>query len=245
MLPEAVITFEIGWNVENRGPDYQFLKNIPVFRESSEETLESILVHMKRKRFDKGQHFFFQGDAVDCLFFLDMGTVEIYKSDSNGRKLTLWFIENGDVFCLANMFSEQAFAGALALTDCLVYCIPKKTMFEVLSADQKLSLKFITCMSSKMAAYSSLVEDVTFRNVKERLAKLLLRFLSQDPHERSVCTLNQGELAGLLGTCREMVSRSLKKFREEGLIDMLPQGKSHLIYILDVERLNQVAQQDC
>ncbi|MCA1765333.1 MAG: Crp/Fnr family transcriptional regulator [Desulfobulbaceae bacterium] len=179
------------------------------------------------------------------FFNLEMGVVEIYKSDQNGKKLTLWHIETGHAFCLANMFAGRSFANAKAATDCLAFCITRDRLEGVLAADPDLAKQFIQCISSKLAAYSMLLEDFTFKKVEERLVKLLVKS-SSPPAGRDgifICNLSRNELAGLLGTCREVVSRTLKKLKEEGLISFTGQGGQSRIIINDHERLREKSEE--
>lgn len=226
------------------GPDFKFIRSLAVFQDLPEETVERLVSRMDKKMFRAGEYIFYQAEAVNYLYILELGEVEIYKSDMNGRKLTLWFIEAGDVFCLANMFTPTSFANAFARSDCLAYRIAKDQLITSLGEDHQLSLQFITCMSSKMASYATLLEDFTFRDVKGRLARLLMRYISQDELQQSICPLTHSEMASLLGTSREVVSRSLKFLRDEGIVDTNPKGKKQHLAILDVKRLQQITQQE-
>ena len=226
------------------GPDYQFIKSLAVFKELPEETVERLVARMDKKRFRAGEYIFCQDDPVNHLYILELGEVEIYKSDTNGRKLTLWFIEASEVFCLANMFAARSFANAVARTECLAFRLEKEKLITSLGEDSRLSMQFITCMSSKMASYATLLEDFTFRDVKSRLARLLMRYISQDDKQQSICPLTHSEIASLLGTSREVVSRSLKFLRDEGIVDSNPKGKKQHLAILDIKNLQQIARHD-
>lgn len=227
----------------SKGPDYEFIRNIPVFKSLPEETVSRLVNRMDKKRIRAGEYFFQQADPVNYLYVLEMGKVEIYKGDAEGRKLTLWYIEPGNVFCLANMFAGCSFASAEAQADCLAFRISRDSLLASIAEDQQLSLQFIHCLSSKMATYSTMLEDFTFRDVKSRLARLLLRF-SKHNGKRPVCDLTHGELASLLGTCREMISRTLKSFRQQGLLKAVSVGRKQQLHLLDIERLRQVSRQE-
>ncbi len=84
-------------------PQLSVLENEQVFELAKRTT---------KRKYRKGEYVFFQGDQVEHLYFLEMGKVEIYKSDINGRKLTLWYIEESEIFCLATVFSLDAFVSA-------------------------------------------------------------------------------------------------------------------------------------
>jgi len=219
------------------GPDYDFLQAIPVFSSLPDEVLRELLVRCRKKKFRSGQHVFYQDDAVEHLYIVEMGSVEIYKSDVNGRKVTLWHVDAGKVFCLANLFAGRSFANALAQDDCLIFCLPRKDLDWILAQHHELALHFITCISSKMAGYATLLEDFTFKNVQERLVKILLTNSQPGKDKIPVCSLTQNELACRLGTCREVVSRSLTKLKNDGLLDTVSTGKLSRIMLKDPVRL--------
>jgi CRP/FNR family transcriptional regulator len=217
--------------------DYAFLRSLSLFAPLSDDALESLTHHVRRKKFRRRQLFFSQDEPADILYILEMGKVEIFKSDENGKKLTLWHIEEGQPFCLANMFAGRAFANAVALTDCLCYYIKKEQLSSFLSHEPELSQQFITCISSKLAAYSMLLEDFTFKNIEERLVKLLLKTAICEEGGRHVCGLTQNDIASLLGTCREVVSRTIKKLKKRGLISTESVGRNSRIVVSDLNKL--------
>lgn len=224
------------------GPDYDFLQAIPVFSGLPDEVLRELLGRCRKKKFRSGQHVFYQDDTVEHLYIVEMGSVEIYKSDINGRKVTLWHVEAGKVFCLANLFAGRSFANALAQDDCLIFCLPRKDLDWILTQHHELALHFITCISSKLAAYATLLEDFTFKSVQERLVKILLTNSLPGKDKIPVCRLSQNELACRLGTCREVVSRSLTKLKNEGLLDTESTGKVSRIKLKDPARLQDLGE---
>jgi len=224
------------------GPDYDFLQKIPVLSCLPEEALGDLLVRCRKKKFRSGQHVFYQDDPVEHLYIVEMGSVEIYKSDINGRKITLWHVEAGQVFCLANLFAGRSFANALAQDDCLIFCLPRKDLDWILAQHHELALHFITCISSKLAGYATLLEDFTFKNVQERLVKILLTDSKPGKDNIPMCSLSQSELACRLGTCREVVSRSLTKLKKDGLIDTVSTGKLSRIMLKDPARLQDLGE---
>lgn len=222
------------------GPDYNFLRAIPVFSGIPEDVLKDLLARCRKKKFRSGQHVFYQDDAVEHLYIVEMGSVEIYKSDINGRKVTLWHVDAGKVFCLANLFAGRSFANALAQDDCLIFCLPRKDLDWILAQHHELALHFITCISSKLAGYATLLEDFTFKNVQERLIKILLANSQPGKDKIPVCSLSQNELACRLGTCREVVSRSLTKLKNEGLLETESAGRVSRIMLKDPARLQNL-----
>ncbi|MDA3971405.1 MAG: cyclic nucleotide-binding domain-containing protein [Desulfobulbaceae bacterium] len=140
----------------------------------ADQTLEQLSSKLIRRSCRKGNFVFSQGEVVDHLYFVEKGKMEIFKSDANGTKLTLWFVEAGEVFCLANMYAEHSFANACCAEDTKLYCLAKKKLGEILAGNNKLSMQFIQCMSRKLAVYSELIDDFAFLKMTARVAKTIL-----------------------------------------------------------------------
>jgi len=82
-----------------------------------------------------------------------------------------------------------------------------------------------------------LLEDFTFKNVQERLIKILLNDYEKNNNQYTACTVSQSDLASRLGTCREVVSRSLSKLKQDGLITTETKGRFSHILIKDLEKM--------
>ncbi len=200
------------------GPEFQFLQSIDILSGLDDRLIEFLASKLHKKRFKKGDHIFFQGDTITQFYFLEMGRVGIYKSDPNGKKLTLWFIEPKDTFCLAALHNGTAFASAEVIEDAMIYALSKKDLDAFIAQAGEIATRLLHCMSQKMAAYSTMIEEMAFMGITARLAKALLEYQKKDESGLLTCDLTQGELAALIGTCREVVARSLKKLRDDGII---------------------------
>ena len=109
----------------------------------------------------------------------------------------------------------------------------------ILGTQAGLVNRFIGCLSQKIVAYSTIVQDITFKSVPERLASFLLRCIHLDCNSDMICSVSQNEIASLLGTRREVVSRALKRLSKKGIIELIPAGKNRHIKILDEDGLRR------
>ncbi len=226
------------------GPLFDFLKGLEPFKELRDEVILDILSRLKKRQFSTNEFIFSQGGPVDELFIVEMGRIEVFKQSATGKKLTLWHLGPGDLFCLGNLFAERAFANAVSVGESLLYVIQKEDFLDILSRERGLVQRFIGCVSRRLSLYLNLVDDLTFKSVPERLASFLIRYANIDCKGDSTCRLTQSEIASLLGTKREVVSRALKKMSEQGLIELVPAGKARHIRIVDEESLTGMATGD-
>ena len=225
-------------------PEQQFFRDIPQFSILGNAQITDLAKSTSKRKYKAGDYVFFQGDRVQELYFLEMGRVEVSKSDINGKKLTLWHIEEKDIFCLANLFTPSAFASAIAVEDSMVYTLPKKAFEEIIMGSGELSRNLICCICNKLATYSSFLDDFAFKKMEVRLAKTILRNSRPEGGYEYCCTLLQEELAAMVGTSREVVSRCLKLFRERGILEISKTGRPRHIIVIDLPALEHIVAED-
>ena len=220
------------------GTEFQFLKSIDILSGLDDHLIRFLASRLHKKRFRKGEHIFFQGDVVSHFYFVEMGRVEIYKSDMDGKKLTLWFIEPRDTFCLATLHTPAAFANALVVKDSILYTLKENDFDDFVAQSGEISTRLVHCMSKKMALYSAMVDDMAFKGIMARLAKVLLEYQRKDNASgTNICCLSQKEIASLVGTCREVVARSLKNLRDDGIVST---SLARQIVIIQPDRLKRL-----
>lgn len=130
-------------------------------------------------------------------------------------------MREGDYFCCAAAFSsERYFVNAVANEDSTIITIPiisfKNRLF---SKIDPLLMKLIKGLCNRIRYLSCIVEDLTFMNVEQRVGHLLLRISHELSGEDEIeLNLTHQEIASMVGTVREVVSRVMSKLKREGVI---------------------------
>lgn len=212
-----------------------FLKAIPLFFHLSEDALGEVRKRLFKKQYTKGKKVFEKGDVVETLYIVEAGKIEIYKTDEEGRRLTLWYINPGELFCVPTLLFGTAVANAEAVRDAVMYCLDKAAFNDLISRYSAFSEGLLRCLSSRIQSYSSSVEAFAFTGTSGRVADILMRYSTIDDKGNTVCQLSQNEITSLAGTCRETVSRTLNKFKKDKIITM----ERRKILILDIEGLKR------
>lgn len=226
-----------------------FLKKVPVFNNLSDDIIDDIKKHLYKKIFKKNSMIYYEGDAVNRLYILEMGKIEIYKRDPEGKKLTLWFIHPGELFCLPTMLYELAIANAEAVQDSILYCLDRADYENLVAKHPQISAGMLMCLAGRIINYSESLNRSAFAGAKSRIAEVILKHLITDDKGFLICQLSRSELSSLTGICRETVSRTIKQFKENNILDV----KHRKILIKDIEKLksnclNQLCRgrgQDC
>jgi CRP/FNR family cyclic AMP-dependent transcriptional regulator len=212
-----------------------FLKSLPVFLQADDEALGEIRKRLYKRSCGRGKTVFQRGDAVSSLFIVETGQIEIFKTDDDYRRLTLWHIGPGELFCVPSLLNGTAIANAEVVKDALFYCLDKKDFEELLERFPRIAAGFLKCLSGRIIHYSQSVDTIAFTSASARVADVLLKHHDHDGKGNAVCSLSRDEIISMTGACRETVSRTLNKFKKENIIAL----ERRKILVLDLEGLKR------
>ncbi len=214
------------------------LRNSLLFSGMNERDLADIAGIAILKKAEKNETILNEGDPAENLYLIGTGRVEIFKISPEGRKQTLRIVLPGEAFAEVAIFSEEVYpAYADALSDCEMLGIPKKELIRLLKANAELSLRMIASLANLLRGFTGMIEDLCLKDVSARLAKFLLDRSILEERDFFRLEMKMGELAQRICTVSETLSRTLRKMRVRGIIDV----KGKTITILDKETLRKIA----
>jgi CRP/FNR family transcriptional regulator len=214
----------------------EFIKSIPYFSGLGQAELDSIRKFIFEKKAGRGEIILFEDEPAEALYFVVSGVVKVFKTSADGKEQILQLIRPGESFNDVPVFSGGVnLASAEAMGAVVLYNIKKNDLEAVLQSHPQVALNIIQVLSQRVKHLISLVEDLSFRHVTERVAKILLEYAGDGVSERP--RLTQQEMAAMIGTAREMVGRSLKTLEGEGTIRL----DRNRIVITDKETLKEMA----
>ncbi len=213
----------------------EFLKSIPYFSGLSPAELESIRQLIFEKTTERGEIILLEGEPTEALFFVASGVVKVFKTSIEGKEQILSIVRPGESFNDVPIFDDGPNpVSAQAMGPVVLYGVRKGELKAILQAHQQVALNIIKVLVERVRQLVSLVEDLSFRHVIGRVAKILLEHAGDGINPRP--RLTQQEMAAMAGTAREVVSRSLKALEEEGTIRL----ERHRIVITDKEALKDI-----
>lgn len=217
----------------------ELLRSISYLSGLDEATLNALARVAVRRRYDAGQMIFVEGEPCAGLFIVERGRVKIFKLSPGGREQILHIFGAGEGFNdVAVLDGGPNPVNVMALEPTSVLVIDCPSMVDLLERYPALSRAVIENLASRARHLVSLVEDLSLRTVVGRLAKLLLEQASGEVDlERFPQGLTHAQMAARLGTVREVITRSLHKLEDEGIIKI----ERHRITILDREALEDKA----
>jgi CRP/FNR family transcriptional regulator len=216
------------------------ISTIPLFNGLPEDQIFAIKKIAVEKQFNKGEIIFSEGDEGNGFFVIAEGRVKVFKVSTEGKEQILHIFGPGQPFGEVPVFTGQRFpANAQAIDKTRVLFFPRASIVDLISANPSLALNMLASMSKKLRQFAVQIENLSLKEMPARLASYLI-FLANEQNNDNVVSLkiSKGQLASLLGTIPETLSRVLAKLSGQNLISV--DGKK--IALLDRRGLENLAE---
>jgi len=211
------------------------LKRTPYFSGLSPAALDSIAKLIFEKKVERGEIFLLEGEADEVLYFVASGAVKVFKTSAEGKEQILDIARPGDSFNDVAVFDGGPNpATAQAMAPVVLYGVRKNHLEAIIQDHPQVATNVIRVLVDRIRYLVSLVEDLSFKHVIGRIAKILLEYAGSGTGTGQ--RLTQQDMAAMAGTVREVVGRSLKVLEEKGIIKL----DHHRIIIADREALKKI-----
>lgn len=218
--------------------DATALRQIPLFAALGDDDLAHVAAIAVERTYDRGDIILLEGAHAGALHYVRSGLVKIFKTSPEGKEQVLRLIGPGHTFNdVPALDGGPNPASAAALEPSAVYLVSSAALRRLIAERPAVAQAAVQTMAGALRHLVALVEDLSFRHVTARVAKILIDQETEQPDERKRHRLTQQEMAAMAGTAREMVGRALKDLEASGAIAMR-QGRA---VVLDRERLRLLA----
>jgi CRP/FNR family transcriptional regulator len=198
--------------------DTAFLSQVDYFQGLPEAALARLTALAIEVRLTPGQTLFVQGEPCAGLYLVRRGRIRIYRAAPDGREQVLRVARPGESFAEVPVFDGgTAPASAEAMELSTVYLLPTTSLITLVGSSPEIALGVLRVFAQRLRHLTMLVEDLSFRHVTSRVAKLLLQRAVDEP---DAPRLTQQEMAAMIGTAREVVARSLRSLEQQGAIQL-------------------------
>jgi CRP/FNR family transcriptional regulator len=174
------------------------------------------------KSLAKGEYLFREGDPSHGSYVVQNGAVKVHRVNSVGKEQVIHIFRTGETFAEATLATEMGYpADARALESTQVLLVQKTGFLSLLKRQPELGLRMLGSMSMHLRDILGQLEDLTLKDVETRLANWLVKRCPDPASPKPVTvelTMTKRMLAAELGTVSETFSRTLAKFREQGLL---------------------------
>lgn len=217
---------------------WELLSRVSFFADAPPELQREIAQSASVVRLESGAYFLREGDTCSHFAVVVSGRMRVFKLGENGHEITLYHVGPGEacplnVSCILSDRPVPAMARVEDDVEAVV--MPASAFRRWVATYESLRSVVFQMFSNRLSEVMSLVEEVAFRRMDQRLAKRLLElFVAQS---NGTVETTHADIAADLGTAREVVSRLLKEFERLGAIG-LSRGR---IELRDVARLREMA----
>jgi CRP-like cAMP-binding protein len=208
-----------------------------LFNGLSESFIDQIAGIIREKKFQRGEIIFLDGTISSGFYMVVQGQVKLFKMALDGREQILYVLGPGEPFGMTPVFHGQTFpASAASMTDSTAFFFPKKDFVALIAAHPDLAFSVMTALARRLRRFAAKIESLSLKEVPMRLAVHLLYLQEkQGGTDQVLLDIPKKQLANLLGTSAETLSRIFAEMSAAGLI----QVKGKTITLFDCEALRK------
>ena len=195
-----------------------------LFRRTSPAAQADIAARVRMRCMRKGARLMSQRDPSDGLFILHRGRVKLYIHEDRGRSVTLAVLHPGEIFGEnAALDGRERGVAAVALEEVTVLVLPRAELLAHLDRHPETAVPLLMELSKRMRQRTEIIASIGLRDVDARLARVLVDLARTDSPDREEVPIihhrpTHRELAEMIGTRRETVSRALTQFTRKGWV---------------------------
>ena len=190
---------------------------------------ESPTIAFIQKAIPKDTVIFNEGDECGTVAFLLSGSIRISKIGKNGREIVLYRLGSGDscILTISSVLANISYpATAVVEEDAEAILLSVQQFKELMTINPEFQQYIYKLLAARLLEVMTLVDEIVFHKMDERLIEYLLRHSKND---EDIIEITHEELASQLGSVREVISRLLKGFERDGLIQ-LSRGKVKIMH---------------
>ena len=214
------------------------LKQLSFWQHLSQKQQDAFVQNTMKVCYEKGEHLHYGGEDCAGMMLLQKGQVRVYLLSEDGREITLYRLYAGDVCvlsaaCVLEAITFDVFVDAETDTELLM--VPNTVLQNLMKENS-----FVEAFAYRMAAerFSDVMwamQQILFMGMDRRLAIFLTEEAAKN--KSLEITMTQEQIAKYIGTAREVVSRMVKYFAKEDILETFRGG----IRILNIEKLKKIA----
>lgn len=202
------------------------LQQFPLFKHLTDEEMEPVLEIARNRIYRKGTHLFMQGDPLTNVYFIMHGKIKIYRTDLQGKEQIVNVLGENEMFPHQGFFRNDDYpAHAEVLDEATLIYIPIHQFEQFLISNPEVSVKVFRVLGDIIVDLQNRLEEQILYNTYEQIILLLLRLTKSHGKEiadgsfQITTPFTNRDLANMIGSSRETVSRTLTQLKKNNLIE--------------------------
>lgn len=204
--------------------DYWHLHGLDWLGPLTEAETQRLSGSSSSRDYARGETVFAPTPEPHSVYLLERGLVRIFRLSQDGDEATLGYVRPGEIFGELGIFAggpRESFAQAVRPSG--AWRVPGKELLRIVDDHPRIGLRITAQMGNRFKRIESRVENLVFRNLRSRIAHILLELAedfgrADDGRIVIDLALSQRDLATLVGATRQSVNLCLRELREAGLV---------------------------
>lgn len=203
-----------------------------------QKELEQLSHERDTRTYRKKDFLYQEGGRPGRLYFVASGQVKVYRTNEVGKEYITQIYKAGDFIGYNALLRDEPYQdSAMMIEDGDINYIPKEDFFALLYNNRNFSARFVKMLASNANEQEEQLLSLAYSSIRKRVAEALVKL---DKHNKEVgndkIAILRDDLAGIVGTAKESVIRTLTDFRKEGLINI----ENGIITVLGIEELEDM-----
>jgi CRP/FNR family transcriptional regulator len=214
-----------------------WLQTTQIFAELSQSQILPLSRIAQLQQFKKEELIFPQRNAATGFYIVKTGRVKVFKISTTGKEQILHIFNVGENFAEVAALDGKSFpASAATLEPAELVFFPRMAFLDLLHQEPDIAINMLIGLSQHMRNLTRLIEELSFKDVSQRLAAYLLNLSDRTRNNSTLdLDLSKSQLAAALGTIPATLSRAFYRLSSEGIIAI---NRSQ-IQLLDRDRLQR------
>ncbi len=218
------------------------VRMVPYFKSLTGPEMEAVAGVMVVRSFHAREIIVREGEPSNGFWLLRTGKARIFRTGTDGREQTFRLVAPGDTFGEVPVFDHApnpATVEALEASEAIL--IPTRAMLVLIERYPQVAAEVLRHFAARIRAFTGLVEQISLQTVPGRIARYLYQLAREEgrPAPDGIVVpreITQQDLASLVGSVREVVSRSLRVMEEDGIVTV---GRKEIL-IRDIAALQKL-----
>lgn len=205
----------------------------PLFAALPVEAIEDLTQRVSIRRVSAQHTVVSQDEPGESMFVIMSGRVKVVIFGENGREVTLSILRPCDAFGEMSLFDgESRSANCIACEPTTLLVLSREDLLRHLAAHPRTALNLLGEMARRLRRADESIAQLALCDVNERLVHRLVSLAKEEGTEAPEGVLvrrrpTQQELANMIGSCRETISRAFNQLARDGLI--IPRGRAMVV----------------
>jgi CRP/FNR family transcriptional regulator, cyclic AMP receptor protein len=198
------------------------LENISLFATVPASYLIHLEQHCCLSKYPKNTVLVNEGDESNHLYIIRKGSVCAYSKNAEGRQVNLNYMQEGDYFGeLSLLDGRPRSASVMTLTNCEIILLARANVLELIQQYPEFAMQLLTELTQRVRELTDSVKDMALLDVYGRVSNALEKLADEHKRIHSPKFTHQ-DIANMVGSSREMVSRIMKQLVIGEYIEQCP-----------------------